>query len=203
MNKMIKLVDLLKEIADSPYTLSAPSKTARGKYEYVIDYHFTTDNKREYYVRFSSNWKGRDKQPGQKYNWATELTFFPTQLRLVGQPLNVGDENFGKILATVSRALNEFVKKYKPEYVYWKGIKDEKETNPETTKRQRIYNTLLGRDAQKIQGYKATIGDKLSSLEYEGEVPIPSAKEFEYPEQPSNYDAERAKGLASRFNLSR
>ena len=74
---MIKLVDLLKEIADSPYTLSAPSETKYGKYMFTTDYYFTTDNKREYYVRFSSNWKGRDKQPDQKYNWATELTFFP------------------------------------------------------------------------------------------------------------------------------
>ena len=200
---MIKLVDLLKEIADSPYTLSAPSETKYGKYMFTTDYYFTTDNKREYYVRFSSNWKGRDKQPDQKYNWATELTFFPKKASLVGEPTNVGDENFGKILATVSRALAEFVKDYKPEYVFWKGIKDVKETNPETTKRQRIYNTLLGRDAQKIQGYKATIGDKLSSVEYEGEVPILSAKDFEYPEQPSNYDAEVAKQKVSRLNLSR
>ena len=200
---MIKLVDLLNEIADSPYILSAPSKTARGKYEYVIDYHFTTDNKREYYVRFSSNWKGRDKQPNQKYNWATELTFFPKKTSLVGDPTNIGDENFGKILATVSRALTEFVKDYKPEYVFWKGIKAENENNPEVTKRQRIYNVLLGRDAQKISGYKATIGDRLSSIEYEGEVPIPSAKDFEYPEQPSDYDAEVAKQKVSRFNLAR
>jgi hypothetical protein len=200
---MIKLVDLLKEIADSPYTLSAPTKTQQGKFIFYVDYYFTTDNKREYYVRFSSEWKGRSKQPDQKYNWATELTFFPKGNRLVGEPTNVGDENFGKILATISKALTEYIKKYKPEYVFWKGIKDEKETNPGVTKRQRIYNVLLGREAQNIPGYKATIGDKLSSIEYEGEIPIPSAKEFKYPETPSYYDEEKAKQKVSRFNLAR
>jgi hypothetical protein len=102
---MIKLIDILKEIADSPYTLSAPTKSQRGKFDFFVDYYFTTDNKREYYVRFSSDWKGRSKQPNQKYNWATELTFFPKENRSVGEPLNVGNENFGKILATISKSL--------------------------------------------------------------------------------------------------
>ena len=200
---MIKLINILKEIADSPYTLSAPTKSQRGKFDFFVDYYFTTDNKREYYVRFSSDWKGRSKQPDQKYNWATELTFFPKENRSVGEPLNVGNENFGKILATVSKALTEYTKKYKPEYVFWKGIKDEKETSPEVTKRQRIYNVLLGREAQNIPGYKATIGDKLSSIEYEEEIPIPSATEFKYPEAPSYYNEKEAKQKLSRFNLAR
>ena len=200
---MIKLINILKEIADSPYSLSSPSYHKFTKYGFDIDYNFTTDNKREYYIRFKSNWAGRSKQPNQKYNWITELTFFPAKPYADDEPTNVGDENFGKILATVSKALSEYVKKYKPEYIFWKGIKDVKETNPEITKRQRIYNTLLGRDAQKISGYKPTIGDKLSSIEYEGEIPIPSAKEFEYPEQPSYYNANVEKQKLTRFNLKR
>jgi hypothetical protein len=170
----------------------------------VVDYDFESDTGREYYVRFSTKWKGRVKNPDQKYNWATELTFFPKEHRQVGDPQEVGGENFGRILATVATTLKEYIKKYKPEYVYWKGIKADTEEKSDVTKRQRIYNTLLGRAASTIADYKATIGDKVSWLIYDGDIPMKdTADMFKYPEEPTHHDEKVAQAKASRFNLAR
>lgn len=200
---MIKLADLLREVADSPYQTASPQVEDRP-FEKVIDYNFETDTGREYYVRFTSKWQGRSKNEEQKYNWATELTFFPKENRMVGDPQEVGGENFGRILATVATSLKDYIKEYKPEYVYWKGIKADKEGKPEVTKRQRIYNTLLGRAASTITDYKATIGDKVSWLIYDGDIPMKDTSDmFKYPEQPSHHNEKEAQAKASRFNLAR
>jgi hypothetical protein len=200
---MIKLIDILQEIADSPYQTMSPHVEDRP-FEKVVDYDFKSDTGREYYVRFTSTWQGRSKNKEQKYNWATELTFFPKEHRQVGDPQEVGGENFGRILATVGVTLKDYIKKYKPEYVYWKGIKADAEDKSDVTKRQRIYNTLLGRAATTIAGYKARIGDKVSWLIYDGAIPMEdTADMFKYPEEPSHYDEKQAQAKASRFNLAR
>ena len=198
----------LNEIADSPYTFSSPKEEKSGNFDNHIDYTFTTDGGREYYIRFGSRWVGRSKKNDQKYNWATELTFFPTKLSHVGDPGEVGGENFGKILATVTKALKEFVQKYKPEYVFWKGIKTDKESEKgntvDVTKRQRIYNAVMDRTVSGMSNYKSTKGNARSSIEYEKEIPVQGSDDiFKYPEEPSiDNPADNAKKLA-RFNLSR
>jgi len=201
---MIKLIELLKEIADSPYSLTSPSYHKETNFSNYIDYEFTTDTGKEYYIRFNSTWAGREKEPNQKYNWKTELTFFPTAKRYTSKT-EEGGENFGKILATVGEALKKYTTTYKPEYVFWKGIKGEKEQNTgDSTKRQRIYNMLMDRMASGITGYTPIKGDKLSSIMTNNKIPIPGAnKIFIYPEEPSFYNAAKAKAIASRFNLQR
>ena len=202
----MKLIDILKEIATSHYTLSTAKEQKETSRESYIDYNFKTDSKREYYVRFSSKWEGRSKKPDQKYNWATELTFFPVALS-TSTDTEVGGENFPKILGTVIEALKKYISEYKPEYVYWKGIisnKEEKPGSEESTKRQRIYNALMDRGVASIPGYKPIKGNKLSGLLYNGEIPIKNAdKIFKYPEEPTLYDEEEAKKKVSRFNLVR
>jgi hypothetical protein len=203
---MIKLLDILLEIADSPYTLSPAKEQETTKFDSYVDYNFETAAKREYYVRFTSKWAGRDKKPEQKYNWVTELTFFPVELR-TDSSTEVGGENFGKILATVLDALNKFVVKYKPEYVFWKGIisnKEEKPGSTDSSKRQRIYNLILDRETKGISGYESVKGTKASGILFKGDIPVPGASPiFKYPEEPSLYDAEKSKAKLSRFNLSR
>jgi hypothetical protein len=207
---MIKLINILKEIADTAYTLSGPKEHKTSNFNNYVDYTFTTDNGREYYVRFNSNWVGRSKKANQKYNWGTELTFFPTKLQQAGDKGELGDENFGKILATVAQAINVYTQKYKPEYVFWKGIKTDEEkkrsklSDVDITKRQRIYNMLMNREISKLSSYKPTIGDTLSSIQYEKNVPVEGADDiFKYPEVPSMYNAADAQKRVSRFNLSR
>ena len=207
---MIKLINILKEIADTAYALSGPKEHKQGNFDNHIDYTFTTDNGREYYIRFASKWVGRNKKGNQRYNWATELTFFPTKLSQVGDPGEVGDENFGKILATVAQAVRVYTQKYKPEYVYWKGIKTDEETKKskissiDITKRQRIYNMLMNREVAKLTDYNPTIGDTLSSIQYEKNIPVNGADDiFRYPEKPSMYNTADIQKKVSRFNLSR
>jgi hypothetical protein len=207
---MIKLIDILNEIADTAYILSGPKESKISTFDNNIDYIFTTDNNREYYIRFSSRWVGRNKKEDQKYNWATELTFFPSELKQTGDPGELGDENFGKILATVAKATKTYIQKYKPEYVFWKGIKTDEEiknskiSNIEITKRQRIYNMFMNREVSKLSGYKPTVGDKKSSVEYENEIPVKDADDiFKYPEESSMYNKADAEKKLSRFNLSR
>ena len=126
----------------------------------------------------------------------------------MGDPGEVGGENFGKILATVTKALKEFVQKYKPEYVFWKGIKTDKESEKgntvDVTKRQRIYNAVIDRTVSGMSNYKSTKGNARSSIEYEKEIPVQGSDDiFKYPEEPSiDNPADNAKKLA-RFNLSR
>ena len=203
----MKLLDLLLEIANSPYTLSLPKVVKPTKFDRYVDYNFKTDSKREYYVRFTSKWLGRDKEdPNQRYNWSTELTFFPVENR-TDDKTEVGGENFGRILATVVKALNQYVDTYKPEYVFWKGIisnKEEKPGSEESTKRQRIYNLIMDRETKGISGYESVKGSKVSGIVFKGEIPVSDASPiFDYPEEPSFKDEEKAKAKLSRFNLSR
>lgn len=203
----MKLIDILLEIADSPYTLSPAKEQESTKFDNYVDYHFETDTKRKYYVRFTSKWAGRDKEdPNQKYNWRTELTFFPLE-NSTSNDTEVGGENFGKILATVISALKKFVVEYKPEYVFWKGIisnKEEKPGSAESSKRQRIYNLIMDRETKGISGYESVKGAKASGILFKGPIPVPGAKPiFDYPEEPNFRDAEKAKQTISRFNLSR
>jgi hypothetical protein len=207
---MIKLIDILKEVADTAYTLSSPKESKISTFDNNVDYTFTTDIGREYYIRFSSKWVGRNKKEDQEYNWATELTFFPSKLKQTGDPGELGDENFGKILATVAQATKSYIQKYKPEYVFWKGIKTDQEvekskiSNIEITKRQRIYNMFMNREISKLIDYKPTIGDKISFIQYEKEIPIEGSNNiFKYPEEVSIYNAADAQKRVSRFNLSR
>lgn len=203
---MIKFIDILLEIADSPYALSSAKEQELSKFDSYVDYNFETDAKREYYVRFTSKWAGRDKKPEQKYNWVTELTFFPVKLS-TSKDTEVGGENFGKILATVVAALKKFVVDYKPEYVLWKGIVSNKEEKPdpaESSKRQRIYNLIMDRETKGISGYESVKGEKASGILFKGDIPVPGASPiFKYPEDPSFYDEEKSKAKLSRFNLSR
>lgn len=204
---MIKFIDILLEIADSPYTLSPAKEQEADKFDSYVDYNFETDTKREYYVRFTSKWAGREKQdPEQRYNWRTELTFFPVK-NSTSSDTEVGGENFGKILATVLDALKKFVVEFKPEYVFWKGIisnKEEKPGSAESSKRQRIYNLIMDRETKGISGYESVKGDKASGILFKGDIPVPGASPiFKYPEEPSLYDAEKSKAKLSRFNLSR
>ena len=199
---MIKFITILNEIVDSPYSLSPPIFHKENNFRNYVDYEFTTDNKREYYIRFDNGWTGTDKTT-QKYNWATELTFFPKELSTSkGDDTEVGDENFGKILATVSKALKEYTTKYKPEYVYWKGIKGNKETKVgDSNKRQRIYNMVMDKMASGITGYTSIKGDRVSGILTKDEIPIPGInKIFTYPEKPSFYNEEEAKNKRSRFD---
>jgi hypothetical protein len=201
---MIKFLDILNEIADSPYSLFSPSYHKQSNFDNYVDYEFTTDTGKEYYVRFSSKWEGRSKEQNQKYNWATELTFFPKALKTTPET-EEGGENFGKILATVGQALKKYVTSYKPEYVFWKGIKGHGEqVTGDSTKRQRIYNMVMDKMAKGIAGYTPIKGDKISGLITNSEIPVPGAnKIFIYPEKPSFYDEAAAKAKLSRFNLQR
>jgi hypothetical protein len=205
---MIKLLDLIKEIATTPYSLgpAKEKKDTRFNFSNYIDYNFTTDADREYYIRFDSKWVGRDKPADQKYNWETHLTFFPTGVK-TSDDTEVGGENFGKILATVIAALKKYIEDYKPEYVYWKGIigKDEaKPSNEDSTKRQRIYNTLMDRASQSIPGYTSIKGSKQSGLLYKDDIPIKDTNSlFKYPEEPTIHNKDDAEKKVSRFNLSR
>jgi hypothetical protein len=204
---MISINNLLNEIAGSPFPLDSPSERKEGKLNNYVDYNFKSDTEREYYVRFDSKWIGTDKEEDQRYNWATELTFFPVELRRDNDNTEVGGENFGRILATVIKALKDFVSEYKPEYVYWKGIVGKDESKPgsaDSTKRQRIYNKIMDREASSIAGYDAAVGEKLSSIKYDGDIPIKDASPlFDYPMEPTIKDPEKVKQKLSRFNLSR
>jgi hypothetical protein len=201
---MIKFIDILNEIADSPYSLFSPSYHKQSNFDNYVDYEFITDTGKEYYVRFSSKWEGRSKEQNQKYNWATELTFFPKAFKTTPKT-EEGGENFGKILATVGQALKKYVASYKPEYVFWKGIKGHGEqVTGDSTKRQRIYNMVMDKMAKGIAGYTPIKGDKISGLITNSEIPVPGAnKIFIYPEKPSFYDEATAKAKLSRFNLQR
>jgi len=202
----MRFILLLKEIATASYTLEAPKENKEGKFDNYVDYNFETDTKRKYYVRFTSKWAGRNKQQDQKHNWATELTFFPVQANTTGDT-EVGGENFGKILATVIEALKDFIKEYKPEYVFWKGIIGKEENKPDTadsTKRQRIYNAIMDREAKSVSGYVPNKGPKSSGILYGGDIPINGSHPiFDYPEEPSVYNKDDAEKRVSRFNLSR
>jgi hypothetical protein len=202
----MKLLAILKEIANDPYALNPAKEEIEGNFNNYVDYNFETDSGREYYVRFDSKWAGRGKEPDQKYNWATELTFFPVQANKTGDT-EVGGENFGKILATVMKALRQFIQSYKPEYVFWKGIIGKDETKPsstESTKRQRIYNAILDRESKSISGYTPNKGDKKSGIVYGGDIPIKGSKPiFDYPEEPSIRNKADVEKRVSRFNLSR
>lgn len=209
----MKLIDILKEIATSRYTLSSPDVDKKAG-RITIRYYFTTDSGREYYVSFESVWVGTTKEPDQKYNWRTRLTFFPKDPYAHSDSNEVGGENFPKILGTVVEAVKKYISTYKPEYIWWsgypsdkefadarekrkaakeKGIPIEKTTDP--TKRDRIYSTILSREAGKISGYTSNG----SSLLYDGEIPIKDSHPiFKYPEKPTL----KGEKNISRFNLS-
>ena len=201
---MIKLIEILNEIADSPYSLRTPIKDKLTNFENKVDYEFIAGNGKEYYIRFNNKWVGRSKPQDQKYNWETELTFFPKELKTT-PGTEEGDQNFGKILATVGEALKDYISKYKPEYVFWKGIKGHGEqVTGDSTKRQRIYNMFMDRMSKGITGYTAIKGDKSSGLINNSEFPVPGTdKMFTYPETPSFYDEAVAKAKASKFDLQR
>lgn len=208
----MKLVDILKEIATSHYTLSSPNvKKIAGRID--IAYYFTTDSGREYYVLFESSWVGTSKEPTQKYNWRTRLTFMPKNPYDHSDSNEVGGENFPKILGTVVEAVKKYISTYKPEYIWWSGLPTDKEdadarekrkaakekgipiekTGP--TKRDRIYSTILSREAGKISGYTSNG----SSLLYDGEIPIKDSHPiFKYPKKPTL----KGEKNTSRFNLS-
>jgi hypothetical protein len=196
--------EILKEIIDSPYLLHSPSNHKQTNFDNYVDYEFTTDTGKDYYVRFSNKWVGRSKQQNQKHNWQTELTFFPKELKTTPET-EEGDENFGKILATVVQALKKYTDTYKPEYVFWGGIKGHKEkTTGDSTKRHRIYNMVMDKVAKGITEYTPIKGNKSSGLIINTEVPVSGAnKIFTYPEEPSSYDEDEAKAKTSRFNLQR
>lgn len=201
---MIKLINILQEIANSPYQLQPPQEHKSNNFTNSVDYDFKTNTGREYYVRFSSNWVGRSKPENQKYNWKTELIFFPKERNA---PKEVGGENFGQILATVIEALKKYINTYKPEHVYWKGIKtdvDKNKSPEESTKRQRIYNMVMDRTSTQFSEYTSYKGNRSSGLIYKKNIPIENAnKIFTYPEAPTFYDEKTAQQKASRFNLSR
>lgn len=221
----MKLVDILKEIATSHYTLSSPDADKKGS-DINVYYYFTTDSGREYYVLLASTWVGTLKDPDQKYNWRTKLTFMPKNPYDTSDSNEIGGENFPKILGTVVEALKEYISTYKPEYIWWSGIPTDKEdadakekrmadkekgipiektTDP--SKRQRIYNAILNKEAEKISGYKSKIGAE-SSLLYDGEIPIKDSHPlFKYPKKPTvkgnKEDEEFYDKIRSRFNFSR
>jgi len=201
---MIKLINILQEIANTPYQLQSPQEHKSGNFDNDIDYNFKTDTGREYYIRFSSRWVGRSKPKDQKYNWKTELTFFPKEQNT---PNEVGGENFGKILATVIDTLKKYINTYKPEHVYWKGIKTDVDKNispEESTKRQRIYNLVMDRETKQFTEYLPYKGTKLSGLIYKGDMPIKDVnKIFTYPDNPNIWDEKTSQQKISRFNLSR
>jgi len=201
---MIKLLNILQEIADSSYTLEKGEVKELTNFESMVDYTFKTSTGRDYYVRFNSKWAGRSKKESQKYNWRTEMTFFPVEHQTTPDT-EIGGENFGKILATVGEALKKYMQDYKPEYVFWKGIKGHEEKNSgESTKRHRIYNALMDRIARQIPGYSPEKGSQASGLITNKEVPVQGADEiFKYPEEPTYYDEKEAAKKVSRFNLTR
>ena len=202
----MKLLDILKEIATSHYTLSNPDVDRKGN-DVDVYYYFTTDSKREYYILFRSTWDGSYKESGQKYNWKTKLTFMPKNPYDTGDSMDIGGENFPKILGTVVEALKKYISTYKPEFIYWSGSPSDKERGADTAKRQRIYNAILNREAEKIPGYKSKIGAE-SSLLYDGEIPVEDLHPiFKYPNKPTvrgnKEDDELHNKKMSRFNLSR
>jgi hypothetical protein len=202
----MKLLNLLFEIATTSYTLSNAKESIESKFDNYVDYNFKTDSGRDYYVRFEGKWVGRDKKDNQKYNWAVELTFFPVEAR-TSDVTEIGGENFGKIIATVIQALKKYVKDYKPEYVFWKGIVGKEENKPgveDSSKRQRIYNAIMDRSLGSISGYVSQKGNKLSAIMFDGDIPVKGASDiFKYPEEPSFYDEKEANAKLSRFNLKR
>jgi hypothetical protein len=201
---MIKLINILQEIANTPYQLQSPQEHKSGNFDNYVDYNFKTNTGREYYIRFSSKWEGESKPKDQKYNWKTELTFFPKEQNT---PYEVGGENFGQILATVIEALKRYIDTYKPEHIFWKGIKTDvdKNSNPEeSTKRQRIYNLVMDRETKQFTEYSSYKGTRSSGLIYKETIPVKDAnKLFTYPANPSFYDEKKAQQKMSRFNLSR
>lgn len=203
---MIRFIELLKEIANTPYELEPAKEQDTTNFDNYVDYNFKTDTDREYYVRFSSKWEGRNKKADQKYNWKTELTFFPVKIGTTTDT-EVGGENFGKILATVIVALKKYVEEYKPEFVYWKGIigkEEDKPSSEDSTKRQRIYNAIMDRESKNISGYVPFKGPKQSGILYGGNIPIKGASPiFDYVEEPTVYSKDDAEKRVSRFNLSR
>jgi hypothetical protein len=199
---MISLLKILKEIADKSYNISS-AKEEKDSFNPCVDYEFKTDKNREYYIRFSSRWEGRRKSKDQKYNWKTELTFFPKELSKVGDPSEIGDENFGKILATVKKACEEYIQDYKPEYLFFKGIKSddkEKEKNLNISKRQRIYNQLMEKNLESLKkfGYDIKIGSPVSYLLKTSEIEDPKEGIHKYPETPTFND----EPFQSKFKLN-
>lgn len=203
---MISLLEILREIADTPYSIS-PAKEEKHSFSPSVDYEFKTDKNREYYIRFSSRWEGRIKPKDQKYNWKTELTFFPKELSKVGDPSEVGDENFGKILATVKKACEEYIQKYKPEYLFFKGIKSDdktKEKDLNISKRQRVYNQLMERNFESLKkfGYDVKIGSPASYLLRTSEIEDPKEGIHKYPEAPT-FDDDPTNQPRFKLNLQR
>ena len=63
---------------------------------------------------------------------------------------------------------------------------------------------FMNREISKLIDYKPTIGDKISFIQYEKEIPIEGSNNiFKYPEEVSIYNAADAQKRVSRFNLSR
>lgn len=203
----MKLLDILLEIANTPYHIDKVDVDVKSPKSNEVKYYFETDKKRKYYISFKSSWVGSNKIKEDNPNWQTSLTFNIDDSKYMNREIN--DEDFGKILATVITATKSFIKDYKPEYITYQGIEAEKEKSNngyvDSTKRQRIYDNIAKRELKNVNSdYEFKDNGYNSDLIYKKDLPIPgSNKIFNYPEQPSVMQTNTSNTRRFKFNLSR
>lgn len=205
---MIKFMNLLLEIGNSPYPFSKPSFKKIDSDHLVWEYVFTTE-KKERELKDPDTGELEKKMVGGKTykvifdsyyedtEWVTDVSFDYTKTKdtnpeffswddeeELSNKTETDDFDFIKIMSTVTAIIEDFMKKYKPEVVEFSGMPGKGEegiSSAEETKRDRIYNTMLDRKIKSFPQYSySREGDR--TVIRSKEIPVPGApKIFKHP----------------------
>lgn len=149
----MKLLNILREIFDNPYTFSGPKKKGAG----IIEYKFQSKDKLDYMVYFDIQLKD--------FDWETSISYETKQ-----KGLELTKEGDIQVLSTVVAIIKDFIKKYKPNKLTYDGVKEESELNtPESmSKRARLYKATMEKLKSDAPEYEVS---------YEGDAGILTRKE--------------------------
>jgi len=209
---MIKLLDLfkqvlvedkqmLKEVGETTYDISDPKIVSSNPTKNVVKYFFTNKAESDYEVVFDSEFLSASPD----HKWETTVTFDivrgddEEELYAFEKPdeehSETGEKDAIAVLFTVAKAIKEFIKEFKPEFLTYSGSLSGKElsyfSDPEKkekfkqdmrTVRDRIYDKMLSSMIKDFPDYDYKRTGTNMDIFYRGELPVPGHhKIFDYP----------------------
>ena len=145
----MKLLNLLREIFDNPYSFSEPRKRGSG----VIEYKFKSKNNLDYMVYFDIQYNGSE--------WETSVSYETKQ-----KGLGLTNEGDFQVPSTVIAILKDFIERYKPNQITYDGLKEKSELdNPEAvSKRAKLYKTAMEKIKKDIPEYEVSYDGDTGTL---------------------------------------
>lgn len=150
----MKLLSILKEIFDNPYSFTGPADIIDDDTQKATKYKFVDNNREEYTVYFNSDIENK--------KWITDISYY------MGGDMDASMTNKYdvKVLSTVAAIVMDYIKKYQPEKLKYTGIKEDEENlnQGEMSKRAKINKAMINKFASKFPDYKAAFDGSVGTI---------------------------------------